>query len=414
MKMSCRRIHRTLLTKNKKIAAIAIGAAALLAMAQPALSDEAPKKDEVFAVTAAIKVPHNALTTFDISWFNPVVKKYYLADRDNKAIDIFDVATNSITQTTQVFGGIAGSGPNGVWTVNDKEVWAGDGDSTVKVFGIDGSSRGLLSTVGISTNGKGRIDEGCFDPRDQLVEVHNNREPGGASSFISFIATAGPNAHTVVGKLNISAGLSIEQCQWDPQTGKFYVNIADANTVLRIVPKTMKIDATFNIPCTGPAGLTIGAHNQILLGCNGLNTNSVIINAQSGVVEQTLTGLGGTDEVWFNRGDGHYFIPVCGGSCRAAPFTDQLLAVIDSEGFLQDNSVHIAPGSSFRIKSVAVDPSGNTVFLPVPKGDGTACSSAAKINSIGGTPDDTTGCILELTTKHHDDRRLVRHEREQE
>jgi hypothetical protein len=37
----------------------------------------------------------------------------------------------------------------------------------------------------------------------------------------------------------------------------------------------------------------------------------VIINAHSGAVESIVTGDGGTDEVWFNSGDGHYFIPVC-------------------------------------------------------------------------------------------------------
>ena len=60
---------------------MAIGAIAMLAVAAPALA-QAPDTD-AFKVTTAIKVGTNPLVSFDISWFDPKLKKYFLADRSN-------------------------------------------------------------------------------------------------------------------------------------------------------------------------------------------------------------------------------------------------------------------------------------------------------------------------------------------
>ena len=75
-----------------------IGAIAMLAMAGPALTDDRkdPKKDEVFHVTTVytstgrICQPAGTFFSFDISWFDPMLNKYFLADRNNKAIDVVD------------------------------------------------------------------------------------------------------------------------------------------------------------------------------------------------------------------------------------------------------------------------------------------------------------------------------------
>src|SRR5262249_2660790 len=138
--------------------------------------------------------------------------------------------------------------------------------------------------------------------------------------------------------------------------------------------------------CAGPMGMAIGPHNQILLGCSANPPgNSVIINAHSGAVEAVLTGDWGADEVWFNWGDGHYFIPHCTAACLTVPPTaDELLGVVDSRGFRADQSVDIAPGSSRRIHSVAADPHQNQVYLPIPATGGAAQAFAGTL--CGSTP----------------------------
>ena len=82
--------------------------------------------------------PHaNSFFSFDISWVDPVLNKYYLADRSNKTIDILDLSTSPPTLTQVVNNGFAGftgnndtSGPDGLATINNHtEVWVGDNGS---------------------------------------------------------------------------------------------------------------------------------------------------------------------------------------------------------------------------------------------------------------------------------------------
>ena len=103
------RSAHTFLPKNKLVAGMAIGAIAMLAMAAPALSQEGPKKDEVFTAhdrnrsTAQSSVnPTGTFFSFDISWFDPVLNRYFLADRNNKTIDVVDPTNNSITAILQL------------------------------------------------------------------------------------------------------------------------------------------------------------------------------------------------------------------------------------------------------------------------------------------------------------------------
>jgi hypothetical protein len=259
----------------------------------------------------AIAIPGKPLTNFYISFVDPELKKYFLADRDNKAIDIVDTTNNSITQSAAVFGGI-GSGPNGVITVNHKEIWAGDGNSKVQVLDATGATLlRTISTDAISPSIKGtRASQLCFDPRAQLVVVVNDGEK--PWPWISFIPTSGPKAYTVVKTLvfdgnngTVKATDTLDQCQWSPETGKITLNIAEVNgkgddsspgAVVVIDPKTMNVEKTFTIPldaCTHPTGQAIGPHNQILLGCGFLGKNSAIINAHTGAVEKVLKGGGG-------------------------------------------------------------------------------------------------------------------------
>ena len=99
-------------------------------------SGDEPKRDEVSAPTRTVTIPGSPLVSFDISWVDPVLGKYYLADRSNKAVDVIDPAhthTNSNQSSTPGFVGFTGnndtSGPDGVITVDHKELWVGDGQS---------------------------------------------------------------------------------------------------------------------------------------------------------------------------------------------------------------------------------------------------------------------------------------------
>jgi hypothetical protein len=289
--------------------------------------------DEVFAAKSAITLPNGqSISSFDISYDDPVLELYLLADRTNKAVDAIETRTNQVVaQLGQgSFVGFTGnndtSGPNGVFTVHHRELWAGNGDSTVRVIDL----KTQQTTPIIATEGAFRADEGCFDPRNHVVQIANDAEHDNPANwpFISFIST---DTYKVLGKITMNgtngtplATNGIEQCKWSPRTGKIYLNIPEVNgpgndtvpgAVLVIDAKWMQIVQTHTLPianCAGPQGMALGPDHQILLGCNApgpTGTNpTAIIDERNGAILATLPNESGSDEVWFNPGDDHYFL----------------------------------------------------------------------------------------------------------
>ena len=89
------RSAHTFLPKNKLVAGMGIGAIAMLAMAGPALPDNeqgsVQERRSVHSSRPSCKCrAQPTFFSFDISWFDPKLNKYFLADRNNKAIDVVD------------------------------------------------------------------------------------------------------------------------------------------------------------------------------------------------------------------------------------------------------------------------------------------------------------------------------------
>src|SRR6516164_8322479 len=64
-------------------------AATGIALAAPCTGPGAPVTTQTECLTA-VQIPGNPLRSFDISWVNPDVSAYYLADRSNPGIDIIN------------------------------------------------------------------------------------------------------------------------------------------------------------------------------------------------------------------------------------------------------------------------------------------------------------------------------------
>jgi len=396
-------------------------AALALAMAVPAVSQETSGTDEVFQLTTVyglnntgignppIGTPPHANTTFfsfDISWVDDVLHKYYLADRSNKTIDILDLSTlpPTLTQVPNTkFQGFTGnndtSGPDGLATVNNHtEVWVGDtggtcfpqvgppgsqvppptcGKGQVWVLNTDASIKTLPGgapnpiVVGEGTGANSsRADEFCYDSKDNLVMIAS---PAESPPFVTFISTT---TYKVVKRLvfdgkpgngpNATNGL--EQCGWSEATGLFYQNVpaidgppgADTvpGAIAVIDPKKMVVKNLFTIPlqdCAGPQGMAIGPGDQILEGCNAAGPNgfrnTVIVSQKNGAILSVLQSAGGADEVWFNPGDGHYIIASCNTPCRTPPTSGaitgpELLQLVDSVNLFPDAQVYVAQQNS--------------------------------------------------------------------
>ncbi len=271
--------------------------------------------------------------SFDISWIDADARTYTLADRshgtpfstskhgnpngggDVLLIKIDDVSLTSPNKLGQgtiyltppdndpfagiacdqntAFGGTAGvgrneiTGPNGDFTVNHVEVWAGDGPSyfqpgqghgtvtmsapgTCGVAGVTCTYSGTTADYAsdpcdssvrvfslvthkqidhINVGGCFRTDEGSFDPVDQVALFANpseqpgvNTNPLNQSAYINFISTrpVPPGEHhPILKQINLDgtkgtvhADMGIEQSVYSKKTGMFYLNIPGASSNL--------------------------------------------------------------------------------------------------------------------------------------------------------------------------------------
>ena len=142
-----------------------------------------------------IDVPGVTLDNYDIGFVDTATHRYYLADRTNKSIDIFDLKAEKFLGRVGGFVGVAPkgdlSGPDGVLAFGN-EVWAGDGDSTVKV--IDVKNMKVIDTI--STGGKKRADEVAYDPKHKVFIIANDADE---PPFLTLISTK--PGHKILGKV---------------------------------------------------------------------------------------------------------------------------------------------------------------------------------------------------------------------
>jgi len=396
------------------------------AMAGPCTGPGAPTTTQTKCVTG-IFIPGNPLRSFDISWVNPDRGEYYLGDRSNAGIDVIDTHTLKWKRTIGGFVGIVlnpnpphavdnnHSGPDGV-TSHGRWLYAGDGNSTLKVIDLDAPPMAALQQS-ISTGGTTRVDEMALTTEGDLLLAANNAED---PPFATLFAANGDDedddhsghhakSHVkIITKVTVDAsiipagfGLSMEQPAWDPKTRRFLVSVpviannpsgcnygqlAGAITcdggVVVINPETLsKPTATvgaFNAATNtgvvalqkcGPNGASVGPDDNVLLGCTPQNNPSDVItlaiNAQT-KAQTPIANITGSDEVWFNKGDGRYYLgasrdcTVPGSPCPAASQQTAVLGVIDAEANSLIEKVPQSSGSH----SVAADSELNRIFVP--------------------------------------------------
>jgi len=388
--------------------------------------------DETWAATAVVSLPTGSqIISFDISYVDAKLGKYVLGDRTNKAVDLVDTTTGAGTflTATPPFAGApatcaspnACSGPDGVIIVpaantgsGANEVWAGDGDSSVKVIPLDGPNAGT-TTHHILTNGSFRADENCLDTVDNLFMTANNAD---SPPFGTIISTKDYTIKHQIKFTNSTNGA--EQCAWSPRTGMFYITLPGVETpdnghgVVEVIdPKSGAVVKTFDIPlevCGTPQGMALGPEPQIMVGCNegsgvsGNNLHSgIIINERNGSIIAVLPNEAGPDEVYYGAGTAEYFLAQSGSAPTCSPTGctgNQLLGVVDAT-FKQDDASIATANKSIKGRSahsVAADSKTKKVFVPIPAGVGLTPTGVC--TSAGGS--DANGCIAIFTTTSPD------------
>lgn len=192
-------------------------------------------------------------------------------------------------------------------TDNAGLVWAGDGNSTIKVLKptLNTGAVALIKSIptcpsgsdGCGTGGKFRADELSYDAVDNRILIAYD-----ADNFLTFVHVddAKPTNSAVVGHFfyadhtigaaaslpgRATTGNGLEQSVYVPQTRLFYQAVR-GNTDTGAVgfidvfdPTTMRLVDTFPVPGYGQ-------------------------------LHKIVEGVGGADEIWFNPGDTNFYLGI--------------------------------------------------------------------------------------------------------
>ena len=324
--------------------------------------------------------------SFDISWVDQATGQYYLADRTNNAVDLFDAAHDH-------FVGFLGegqfhklsaeachangasddadcNGPNGVVIDDQHRVWVSDGvsasskQSNIKLLAAPPET-GVLATI--PTGGQFRSDELAYDPQDQMILLAN---PDFNDAFLTWIDVknlkiAGTFYYLPASKDNWGG---LEQSVYDPTTNLFYQAVPGVADDQGNVATPGAIDVFSPVPVdgqgqrvarwkvsdciNGPAGLTRTADNMLVGACDN---GGVMVKLKDGSEQGIIQNVGGADEIWFNPGDGNVYFGIRGGG----PDGNGLLGVTSGSDFV--GAVVTGPGAH----SVAAYIGNNHIFVPL-------------------------------------------------
>ena len=212
-----------------------------------------------------------------------------------------------------------------------------------------------------------------FDPRDQILVVANN---AAVPPFITMISTR-PDDRRVLGHIVYSDAAGVEASVYDPANGLFYVNLTqvgddpNSGAVSVVDPRQMTEVTRFPVTGCNGAGLALAPGQKLLVGCS-LTNNSQIISARDGSLLAEIPEISGSDEVWYDSGDGRFYLA---GRNNPASAGGPSLGVIDA---ITNQFVTNVP-TDVSAHSVAADRRTNNVFVP--------------LGPIANDPECSAGCI---------------------
>ena len=390
-----------------------------------------------------VQIPVTGITSavqysFDLGAVDGASGTYYVTDRTNKSIDVFDIATLQLktqfkpgfagcflangapSPTCNAVGGVAvnndASGPDGLDIVG-ANLYVGDVN---KLWVLNKSTGAVVSSVSIPSSPTGlRADEGCFDAVHNIYAIAT---PGDDNPFMTFLDTSVTNAPTVIAKVVMNspdgtASAGLEGCTFDAATNTFFLNNDGSNTAPNgemngipaaaiialkpAAPATVGAGAggwqaaiagakVFALPALcDPTGIAIGPNNDIGAMCRpgtvGTRLDFVILNKFTGATIATVAGAGGGDQITYDATSKRWYLAdsratadgkSCGGGSANCVLTPKLV-VVDGTTRAVVNSV---PNGN-NAHSVAV---GNGyVFTPFTKPSATGGGAGIDLYGSG-------------------------------
>ena len=341
----------------------------------------------LYDLSATINV--GPLTSFDISFVDPVTGYYYFADRSSASVDIINSTTFALVGKATGFAGFTGSnstsGPDGVLVVNNgttATLYAGDGNSTLRSFDVTNPSAPVAGGTVNTGGGALRLDEMAYSPSGggYLLAANNANTPAYANLISTHPDPLAPSLVTspilVPGQTAPDGGL--EQSVWDPNTSTWFVSVPSFNgtdaggvqeySLMGSPLRTYNFSA-MGIGACGSSGLGVGANGNLMVGCSG--GGPVVLNPTgTGSIVAQLPQSSGADELWYDPTSNRFFVTgVDAEGHRVIDVFDGTTYALLQEIDLTD--MGFGTGSAH---SVAVDPLTGEIFVPIPgSASNTAC-----------------------------------------
>jgi hypothetical protein len=382
---------------------------------------------------AFIAVPNVTAGTnfsFDIAAVDSAKGRMYFTDRNNKAVDVIDIRTNTFLK--QITGGFFGcntgptcvganndlSGPNGLNIIPGTPfIYVGDVNS-VKI--IDTTSDTVVKTIPIGGNSGLRADEGCYDPDHNIFMINS---PGENPPFSTFIDVT---SQKIIATLLFTdpgsgaggpASAGLEACVYDHGTQSFLNNndgsTANPNGEVDVIPAAFIMQGNAAHPVTltlpaitvgsgfkvfplgncDPTGLDLGPGTDMVVVCRQGTTGALltaqILNRVTGAVLAVLNA-GGGDQATYDAATNRYYIggsrwttsgfAATNGACSAASPCTPVLMVIDAGS----RSVVTSPVSGNNAHAIAVDGTTHQAYMPYSSSTAPAgCATCANVVNGG-------------------------------
>jgi DNA-binding beta-propeller fold protein YncE len=318
-----------------------------------------PARAQGLKQVGTIAIPGEPINQLGVMTIDQSTGRGYLAEKENKAVDVFNTKTDKYVSR---IGGFVGqtkngdaSGPNGVIVVNGgTQLWVSDGDSTIKI--VDLKTGRIASTL--ATGGKVRANAMAYDAKDNIVIVANsNDEP----PFLSLISTEPGNK--ILAKIPVAeSGENLERSSFHAPSGMFYTAIpvlrADPTKgiLAQIDAKDGKLVQLHALDGCHPHSLQIVSDSTIFLGCSsahGANSKPggdlAIFDIATGTITARGAGLGGNGSSDLNPKLGQYYHAT----------TAATLMVIDMKTAKPVQKIPTSPGA----RSIAASQANNHVYL---------------------------------------------------
>jgi DNA-binding beta-propeller fold protein YncE len=349
-----------------------------LTAAAVVLAATASASAQNFKDVGSIQLPGTPINEYGVLTIDQATGLGYLADKDNKAVVVFDIKTDKYVSRITGFVGIAGSGnasgPNGLVIVNGgAALWVSDGDSTIKV--VDLKSHTITATF--ATGGKLRANAMAFDPNNRAVIVANSND---AVPFFSLISTE--PGHKMLARLPVpQSAENLERSAWHAPSGTFFTAIPvftgdqSKGLLAQTDAKSGTILKLHELERCHPHSLSIVSDTTIFLGCSNAHGpnrkpggDMAIFDIASGKIESYGAGLGGNGGSTFNPARSLYLHATTGGALVVIDTkTRQLVQKVPTWNGSRSLGVNLATHKVYVATTAKSGPCGGCIKVFAPE-----------------------------------------------